>query len=236
MRREKSGTSVPAADPQLGRLRALDSCAVSDALDSLGLPAAITGIQPLSVTQRIAGRAVTVMLGTHRPAGAPVRHLCTAAVEAAKPGDVLVIEQRTGIDAAGWGGVLSNAAQARGIAGVVVDGPARDIDEAAALGFPVYARGATARTARGRIHEESFNGPVALGDVTVRPGDLILADASGVVAVPAGRADDVLAAAERITAKERLMTEAVRRGETVSRVMGVDYERMLEARQGKTQR
>jgi regulator of RNase E activity RraA len=215
------------SDPVV-RLGRLDSCAVSDALDSLGLPPAVTGLRAMTTGKRIAGRIVTVKLGAARIEGAPMRHLCTAAVEAAAPGDVLVIEQRTGIDAAGWGGVLSHAAVARRIAGVIVDGPARDIDEAAELGFPVYARSATARTARGRIYEQGFNVPVALGDTIVAPGDLVLADASGVVLIPAARAEAVIATAERIVAKERLMAVDVRAGQPVSRVMGASYEHMLD--------
>ena len=212
----------------IARLRALDSCAVSDALDSLGLPPAVTGIAALTTDTRIAGRAVTVRLTDREPVDAPVRHLCSGAVDSAGPGRVLVIEQRTGIDAAGWGGVLSHAAQQAGIEGVIVDGPARDVDEAAELGFAVYARFATARTARGRIFEEGFNIDIAVGELTVRPGDLMIADRSGVAAVPADRAEEVLAKAESIVARERAMTEAVRRGEPVSRVMGASYERMLQ--------
>lgn len=212
----------------VARLRDLDSCAVSDALDSLGLGSAVTGIAPQSVQRRIAGRAVTVKLVDQRQEGAPVRHLCTAAIEAAEEGDILVIEQRTGIDAAAWGGVLSNAAQVRGIAGVVVDGPARDIDEAADLGFPVYARNATARTARGRIYELDFNLEITVGDLTVHPGDFVMADRSAVVIIPADRAEEVITTAEKIVAKEKLMTDAVRKGDPVSQVMGADYEKMLE--------
>ena len=212
----------------IARLQALDTCAVSDALDSLGLPCAVTGIAAHTMGRRIAGRAVTVKLTDRKQEDAPVRHLCSGAVDSAGPGRVLVIEQRTGIDAAGWGGVLSNAAQAAGIEGVIVDGPARDIDEAAELGFPVYARSATARTARGRIYEEGFNIDVAVGELTVRPGDLIIADRSGVAVVPEDRAEDVLGKAETIVARERAMTEAVRRGAAVSEVMGASYERMLQ--------
>ncbi len=214
--------------PIVERLAALDACAVSDALDALGLPCAVTGIAAQATVKRIAGRAVTVKLTDRKPEDAPVRHLCSGAVDSAGPGDVLVIEQRTGVDAAGWGGVLSNAAKAAGIEGVVVDGPARDIDEAAELGFPVYARSATARTARGRIHEEGFNIDISLGELTVRPGDPIIADRSGVAVVPADRAEEVLRKAESIVAREKAMTEAVRRGEPVSRVMGASYETMLQ--------
>ena len=222
------GRTMTADDPPRERLLALDACAVSDALDALGLPPAVTGIAALTTGARIAGRAVTVRLTDRRPDGAPVRHLCTGAVDSAGPGRVLVIEQRTGIDAAGWGGVLSNAARAAGIEGAIVDGPARDIDEAAALGFPVFARSATARTARGRIHEEGFNIPIAVGELTLRPGDLVIADRSGVAAIPRDREDEVLDKAESIVARERAMTEAVRRGEPVSRVMGASYETMLQ--------
>lgn len=210
------------------RLAALDTCAVSDALDALGLPCAVTGIAALTTAGRIAGRAVTVKLTDRKPETAALRHLCSGAVDSAGPGHVLVIEQRTGIDAAGWGGVLSNAAQTAGIEGVIVDGPARDIDEAAGLGFPVFARGATARTARGRIYEEGFNIDIAVGELTVRPGDLVVADRSGVAVIPADRAAEVLRTAEAIVARENVMTEAVRRGEPVSRVMGASYERMLQ--------
>ncbi len=210
------------------RLEALDTCAISDALDALGLPCAVTGIAAQTTNKRIAGRAVTVKLTDRKPETAAIRHLCSGAVDSAGSGHVLVIEQRTGIDAAGWGGVLSNAAQAAGIEGVIVEGPARDIDEAAELGFPVYARGATARTARGRIHEEGFNIDIAVGELTVRPGDLIIADRSGVAAIPSDRAEEVLGKAEAIVAREQAMTEAVRRGEPVSKVMGASYERMLQ--------
>ena len=90
-----------------------------------------------------------------RSAGPPAttRHLCTAAIEAANPGDVIVVEQRTGLDAACWGGNLALGAHVRGVAGVIVEGPARDIDDCRKFDFPVFAREHTARTARGRILE-----------------------------------------------------------------------------------
>ena len=88
----------------------------------------------------------------------------------------MVVEQRTGVIAAGWGGILSRASRTRGLSGAIVDGPARDIDEALEVGFPVFARGCTARTARGRIHEADTGCPVTIGDITVEPGDYALAD------------------------------------------------------------
>lgn len=215
------------ADAIIDRLSKLDTCALSDAVDRLGLPSAVTGIAPRAARRRIAGRVRTVKLEAAKGRTA-ARHLCTAAVEAASAGDIIVIEQKSGIDAAGWGGILSIGAQAKGVAGVIVDGPARDIDEATELGFPVYARAVTSRTARGRIIEVATGEPVTIGDVTVAAGDYVLADGSGVVFVAAAEIERVVAAAEKLAAREGLMAKAARAGEPMSQVMGADYERMLK--------
>lgn len=211
------------------RLRRLDSCAVSDAMDRLGLHGAVSGIAPRSVRQRISGRVRTVGLG---PAAgtAPPRHLCTTAIEAAEAGDVIVVEQRTGIEAAGWGGILSIGARAKGIAGVIVDGPARDIDEAIELGFPVYASSTTSRTARGRIVELSTGEPVKIGEVVVNDGDYVVADSSGVVFITAADIERVVTAAEHIAAREGAMAKAARDGQPIGSVMGADYEKLLGQR------
>jgi 4-hydroxy-4-methyl-2-oxoglutarate aldolase len=216
----------PSANLRLGRL---DVCAVSDALDQLGVASAVTGISPQTARKRIHGRVVTVRLAAGPPApGAPGRHLCTTAIERARSGDIVVVEQRTGLDAAGWGGILSNAASAKGLAGVIVDGPARDLDEATDLGFAVYARTPTARTARGRIHEAETGGSVRIGDVVVAEGDWVVADSSGIVFIAQAELDRVVTAAERIADRERLMTHAVLSGQAVSEVMGIEYERLLD--------
>jgi len=215
------------SDQFVKRLLKLDSCAVSDALDALGLDGAVSGIKCLSTDQRIAGRIMTVKLGSDEPVSGSIRHLCSGAIEAAGQGDIIVVEQLTGIDAAGWGGVLSTAAKHKGLAGVILEGPARDIDESRALGFPVYARFATARTARGRIYEQEFNCPITVGNVEVNPGDLVIADASAVVFISDHQVNDVLEAAERITAKEAFMIEALQKGRPAGEVMGADYESML---------
>lgn len=211
------------------RLARLDACAVSDALDQLGLPPSVTGLGPRAARGRISGSVITVTLAAGKPPeGAPPRHLCTNAIDRAAPGQVIVVEQRTGVECAGWGGILSNAARGRGVAGVIVEGLARDVDEAAEIGFPVYARGSTARTARGRIHESATGEPVTVGDTIVATGDWVVADSSGAAFIPADRIADVLAAAERIAAREAGMTKAVLAGHPVSTVMGGDYEHLLE--------
>jgi regulator of RNase E activity RraA len=215
-------------DSFVARLRKLDLCDLSDALDALGLTPSVTGLRPTTVVRPIAGRAVTVKLEAGSHPGGPGRHLCTGAIEAGGPDDVIVVEQATGVDAAGWGGLLSRAAQRRGIAGTIVEGPARDIEEAASLGYPVYARTTTARTARGRVYESSFQVPIRLGDAPLAPGDYVAADRSGAVAIPAAEIGRVLDKAEEIMRKSEAMAAAVDADTPVSEVMGGAYETMLQ--------
>ena len=147
-------------DDVITRLSRLDACAISDALDKLGLQGSVSGIHRYSTERRISGRVVTVRLEKDDGRPAASRHLGTTAIEAAQPGDVIVLEQRTGIDAACWGGNLTLGAQLRGISGVIIEGPGRDMDEARQYDFPVFARDHTARTARGRIVETGTNVPI----------------------------------------------------------------------------
>jgi 4-hydroxy-4-methyl-2-oxoglutarate aldolase len=211
------------------RLRALDTGAVSDAMDRHGLAGAVTGLRPLAAQRPAAGRAVTVLLGAPGgPARRPARHLGAAAVDASGPGDVIVVAHQARTDCAGWGGLLSRAAAGRGIEGVVVDGAARDLTEAAEAGLPVFARASTPVTARGRAVEISWGEPVQLAGVPVTPGDLLIADPGGVVVVPAAHAEAVLATAELIAATETAMAAAIEAGAPVSEVMGKTYEELTD--------
>jgi 4-hydroxy-4-methyl-2-oxoglutarate aldolase len=213
------------------RLLRIDCCAVSDALDKLGLPPSVSGLPPRSSPRRIAGRVHTVKLVAKDQAppvtGAP-RHLGTTAIEACQRGEIIVVEQRSGLDAGSWGGILSLGAKMRGVAGVIADGPVRDIDEAIQLDFPVFCPAATARTARNRVAEIATDIPVRIGDATVNPGDYVIADASGVAFIPAAEAARVVAEAENIAAREAAMSKALLSGKPITEVMGANYEKMLE--------
>jgi regulator of RNase E activity RraA len=213
------------ADTLVERLSKLDTCSVSDAMDKLGIEGAVIGLRPMWNCPRIAGRASTVKL-VKADGRASVRHLCTAAVEAGGPGTVIVVDNEAREFPAGWGGILSQAAKAKGVEGVVVDGAVRDVDESRDVAFPVYARYAVPITARGRIIEDDFNVPIQFGGVTVNPGDLVLADWSGITFIPAARAEEVLETAEMIADRESQMAADVRAGKSVVEVMGTNYENM----------
>jgi 4-hydroxy-4-methyl-2-oxoglutarate aldolase len=209
------------------RLKKLDCCAVSDALDKLHLKGAVTGLGQLSTSRRIAGQILTVKLGVGEPPAGKLRHVSTTAIEAAKPGDIIVVEQHSGVNAASWGGILSLGAKLRGVAGVIADGPVRDIDEARQHDFPVYGSSLTCLTARGRVVELATGGPITVGGVGAKPGDYAIADGSGVVFIAAENIERVLAVAEEISAREAAMAQALREGKRITQVMGANYENML---------
>lgn len=222
---------------RVAQLRALDCCAVSDALDKLGMPGWVDGVRRITTGLRVAGTVITVRLesvtqqaspSVAPPAETQVRHLGATAIEVAKQGDVIVVSHPGGIHAGTWGGILSLGAHLKGIAGVVSDGLVRDIDEASALDFPIWGAGTTARTARGRLTETGTNVPIKLGELTVNAGDYIIADGSGVVLVPAPYIDRVLEIAMQIAGKEAAMAARLRAGDAITQVMGADYEHMLK--------
>lgn len=207
------------------RVAELDSCALSDALDLLGLRGATWGIRPLWEGARVAGRVMTVKV---KPVGLALaqEHLGVQAIMQAQPGDVIVVGRGDRLDVSAWGGLLALAAQTRGVQGVVVDGACRDLDEYRALGFPVFARGGVPVTARGRIMQEAVNVEIECAGVAVAPGDWVVADGSGVVFIPQTRAEEVVAAAERIAAREAAIAAAIRRGVSPDLAFG-GYEGML---------
>jgi regulator of RNase E activity RraA len=209
------------------RLRRLDTCAVSDALDRLKLGGVIVGIPLQSGEGRIAGRVITVKLGVGKPPAGAARHLGTTAVELAGAADVIVIEQHADPEAGSWGGLLSLGANVRGVAGVISEGPVRDIDEARALHFPIFTRTLTAKTARGRIVELGTNVPITFEGVAIEPGDYAIADSSAVIFIAAANIERVLEAAEGIALKEEAMANAIRSGDPIASVMDGSYERML---------
>ena len=211
----------------LPRLERLDSCALSDALDAMGRPGVVTGIARRSTKQCVAGRVRTLKMAAGSPPGGSTVHLGVRSIDEADDTDVIVIEQKTGVDAATWGGVLSEAAHHKHIRGIVIDGAVRDVDEINETGLPVFARSVTPLSARGRIHEEAINVPVSIGDVTVNSGDLVLADGTGVVFLAQDIAEEAIGRAEAIADKERQMVEAVHEHKPVTEVMGREYETML---------
>jgi RraA family protein len=162
-------------------------------------------IAPLAPTMRLAGPALTIDV---RPGDNLMIH---AAMAMARPGDVLVIDGKGDETCALMGEIMVSQCMAIGIAGVVVNGAVRDTEAIRALGFPMYATGANpngpSKLVPGRI-----NWPVSVGGVTVQPGDLVVADADGVVVVEPAKVPAVLELARKKLSDETARLEGIRSG------------------------
>lgn len=211
------------------RLEKLSTTNVSDALDALGLKGSTYGIRPIwEGAKKIVGRAVTVKI-TAAGLTKSKNHLGVKAIDVAEPGDVIVIDNGGRLDTSCWGGILANGAQQKGISGVVVDGAVRDVDDYVDIKFPVYSRGSVVATARGRIMEEATNMMIQFGGVQVRPGDVVMADRSGVVIIPQEKLDEVVAKAEQLYEKEEAMIAEIKAGHSMLEVDNkFSYEKMLK--------
>jgi regulator of RNase E activity RraA len=206
------------SDQLTQRLAVLDSTVVSDALDGLGLPAGLGELRPVWGAPRVFGRVRTFEL-EEDPGGEQGPHLAAAVVAAANAGDVIVVANGGRLDGSCWGGILSLAGVRRRVAGVIVDGACRDVTEASALGLPVFSRGISPRTGRGRFREHGIGQRIRVGDVDVDEGDLAIADDSGVVFIPREHAQRVIADAERIQTREAAIAADVRGGVPVDEAM-----------------
>lgn len=132
------------------------------------------------------------------------------AVLTAPEGCVLVADVH-GAACGHWGEILAVAAQHRGIAGLVIDGGVRDVDELARIGFPVFARTISVR-GTSKDHRGEFNVPVRIGGITVTAGDLVVGDSDGVIALPSHAVAETLVRADRRVEDERKIIAALRGG------------------------
>ena len=163
-------------------------------------------IQPLSKAMKVAGPAFTVEV---RPGDNLLIH---AALQLAKPGDVIVVDGKGDLSCALTGALMAAHAQKAGIAGFVIDGAVRDTEDCAKGSFPIFAAGANPngplKSSGGRI-----NWPVSLAGTPVNPGDLIVGDADGVVVVPRETAAAIVDAAQAKVDAEDQRMKAIGRGE-----------------------
>lgn len=211
------------------RFEKLSTTNVSDAMDALGINGSTYGIRPLMPDWcKAVGRAVTIKI-TAAGSVKGKHHLGVKAIEAAEKGDIIIIDNGGRLDASCWGGILANGAKMKGVSAVVIDGACRDIDDCVEINFPVYARGTVVATARGRVMEENTNVMIQFGGVQVSPGDVVMADRSGVVIVPWGIVEEVLAKAESLYEKEENMIKEIRAGASMLEVdIKYNYEKMLK--------
>jgi 4-hydroxy-4-methyl-2-oxoglutarate aldolase len=190
-------------------LRDLPTATISDALDRLGIPGQCLGIAPLDPRFRVVGRAFTLR---YRPTGAVERGTVGDYIDDVPPGDVVVLDNAGRLDCTVWGDILTAVSSRRGIGGTVIHGVCRDVQRALDLGYPIFSRGRYMRTGKDRVEVESMHAPVSLGEVQVRPGDILVGDADGIVVIPRVHETQVYETARQIEDAEQAIERETAKG------------------------
>lgn len=203
---------IPYSGELVAAARALGSATLHEAAGRIGaLPGAI---KPVAPSMRVAGPAFTVEV----PAGDNLA--IHRAIYAARAGDVLVIATRSGIEWGYWGEILNEAALARGLGGLVIDGGVRDTHVLADQPFPVFSNGVCIRGTLKGIAPSALARPVAIGDIVVRPGDMIVGDRDGVVALPPDAVAPAVEKGRQREAEEADKIARIRAGERTLELYG----------------
>ena len=191
---------------QLANAERLGAATLHEAAGRIGaLPSAI---KPVAPAMRVAGPAFTV----HVPAGDNL--WIHRALYQAAPGDILVVSTSGGIEWGYWGDILNEAAMAQQLGGLVIDGGVRDVGGLSAMAFPVFSNGTCLNgTIKGYEATAWLGQPVRIGNVVVHPGDLMIGDRDGVLALPADIVAGALIAGERRERDEADKIARIRAGE-----------------------
>ena len=200
--------SLEALSPQVAA--SLTAAIVSDSLDACGLRHQVMArdVVPVRPGLRAFGRAATVSFVPDDRDSEDPYAAAIAALDALTDGAVVVIATGGDDRTAYWGELFSAAATGRGAVGTVTDGPTRDTDKVAALGYPLFGLGTRPLDYRARMAVASVGEPVSCGGVEVAPGDIVLADEDGVVVIPRAHEAEVLArAVARASAEGSVLTE-----------------------------
>ena len=206
-------------DTVLSVFKTLATPTIANALDDVGFEGVVQGLRQIVPGTRAVGRAVTVRhaagaRGDYTSADFKVGHM----IDAARPGDIVVVDMG-GHAISTWGGLATLAAVVKGIGGLVVDGGVRDQEEMLEHRLPIFARHMTPLTGRTRLQMVGLNEPIRCGGVRVCAGDVVVADGSGVVVIPAEKAEQVAALAQKYTLDDEAAAKDLQAGLTFREAM-----------------
>ncbi|HBN84800.1 MAG TPA: diguanylate cyclase [Clostridiales bacterium] len=195
-------------DSRVEEFKKLSIAAVSDALDRLGIHGTCLGISPISNCNSMVGRAFTVK---YLPV-ALNKGTVGDYIDEVPAGNVVVLDNSGRLDCTVWGDILTSVAHMKGIAGTIIDGVCRDVSLSLELKYPIFSRGKYMRTGKDRVDAIAYNVPVAIGDVQIRPGDIIFGSDDGALVIHQEREAEILAVAQQIEAKEEGIRQEVMKG------------------------
>jgi regulator of RNase E activity RraA len=204
----------------INRSARLATSTLANALDDAGFhDKVLNTLKAVSPGMNFAGTAMTVHEIT-APYGTftSIDFRVGAIIDAAQAGDVVVIDMARA-KCSTWGGMASLAAKLKGIKGLLVDGGVRDLEEMIEFDFPVFAAHLVPTTGRSRLKVETINQPICMDGVMVEPGDLIVADGSGVVCLPKANALELVSRAEEIQRDDEAAANEIKKGLSFSEAM-----------------
>ena len=195
-------------EKMIEEFKKIDVCCVSDAADRIGINCALYGIKPVVAGTSFCGQAFTVhFIPCGKETGMVEDYLGDV-----PPGQVVVIDNAGRDHCSVWGGMMAESAVLRGVAGTVIDGVCRDIPALLRLKYPIFTKGTYMAAGRDRVMVDYVNKPVSVSNVKIEPGDIIIGDGSGVLAIPLGSAEQILKAALEIAEKDVKTLSAVHSG------------------------
>jgi regulator of RNase E activity RraA len=193
---------------------------LADVMDDLGYRRQVMDhrIRPLYPEARVVGRAATMLAGEVYDVPAEPFKLELELLDSLEPGEVVVCTTQGSVHAAMWGELLSTHTQTKGGRGTILDGLTRDSWGIIDIRFPVFAAGLSPADSKGRLDVMAVRVPIECGGVRVEPGDLVVADFDGCLAVPQAIEDEVIASALDKVSGENVVRDVLRAGASIQRV------------------
>ena len=198
-------------DVLVEKLRGFNTASLSDALDSLGVNGGLEGLVPRSPNWHMAGRAFTVEFGLPNEEEVKAGQAADY-IDDVQPGDVVVRANNGRTSCTIWGGILTALATSKGVAGTVIDGACRDLEEILEHNYAMFSKSVYMKTGKGRAKKRRHQVPVTINGVDILPGDYVRGDGNGVIVVPQALIEETLRRAEAIRATEMRIIEAVKGG------------------------
>lgn len=197
------------------RLLELDTAAVSDAMDSLGINRALFGIIPRVKGAKIAGPAFTVQYEAFKGAPSSFQNAGNY-IDEVPAHSVIVVNNDGNTACTNWGDILTRKALHQNIAGTIINGSARDLETIRKLGYPIYTKGIFMVSGKNRVRVKVTNVSVDIDGVTVSPGDWLFADDNGVVVVHTDQLQAVIERAENVKSTEIEIVKAIAAGQSLA--------------------
>jgi regulator of RNase E activity RraA len=201
------------------KLKKLETGMITDSLNLLGLGGWMIGMAPAKPEHFLVGQAFTLQY-TYEADPSHEAYNYYTLLDQIKPGDVIVIAAQNGPYAL-MGENMQHAALRMGAAGIVLDGRIRDRGTIQKVNLPVFCRGGAIRFMPKEFKLTACNGPVSCGEITVRPGDYIIGDIDGVIAIPEDKVESVLYQAENIARIEKEMELAIDAGKSMAECVAI---------------